>query len=73
MKAKVQKHGLINALRLEVKRHLSHCVPSKTPKICKRISTLEGYQAIEDIIINLAIRDQVSLGTAILSIETDIL
>ena len=73
MNEKKQNPGLVNALRLEVKRHLSHCVPSKTPKICKRISTLEGYQAIEDIIINLAIRDQVSLGTAILSIETDIL
>ena len=73
MKAKVQKHGLINALRLEVKRHLSHCVPSKTPKICKRISTLEGYKDVEDTIITIAIRDQVSLGTAILSVETDIL
>ena len=73
MKAKVQKHGLINALRLEVKRHLSHCVPSKTPKICKRISTLEGYKDVEDTIITISIRDQISLGTAILSLETDIL
>lgn len=59
-------------LRLAIKDELAQCTPGRAPKVCKYIRTLKGYRQVEEWIIEICLRDEVAIGTAILNIETEL-
>ncbi len=59
-------------LRLEIKRHLDKCNHRVLPGVCKAISTTEGYQRIEQRIIQMLIKEQITPSAAIAQIEMEL-
>lgn len=78
LKSKTSLNGLSGAskleqeLRLEIKRHLDKCKVTILPKVSKYISTVEGYRTIEQRIIQMVIREQITPSSAIAHIETEL-
>jgi hypothetical protein len=63
----------VEVLRLEIKRHLDKCDGSRTPKLCKRIGTEQGYLQVEELIIGICLGDGSTIQTAIVNLESDVL
>ena len=59
-------------LRLEIKRHLDKCKKAILPKVHQYIQRVEGYRTIEDRIIQMIIREQITPSAAIAHIETEL-
>jgi len=66
------QRNLIEQLRREIHLHLQQCDASHTPGVCVAIQTQAGYSRIENLIIDMAIAEGVSIGTAITTIETEL-
>lgn len=58
-------------LRLEIKRHLDKCNKQVLPKVCKIIESAKGYQVLEQRIISMVIKDQITPSAAISHIELE--
>lgn len=67
-----ENSGLERELRIAIKTELQNCSPSVTPKFCDLINTKDGYLKAEDMIINYAIRNQVSISAAIAHLEVEL-
>ena len=63
---------LSTELRLEIKRHLDKCTSEACPTIYKLVRIREGYTQIEERIIRMVIRDQITPGAAISQIEAEL-
>lgn len=63
---------LTRQLRIAIKKELDRCDKVATPKICERISTKEGYLAIEELIIKILLRDVITPGAAIAQLEMEL-
>lgn len=59
-------------IRLIVRQELQKCAPSATPKFCQLISTIDGYRKAEVLIIDFAIKNQVSISAAIAHLESEL-
>lgn len=63
---------LTNALRKAIMDRLDECSPDFTPKICKRISTKQGYRSIEKQIIEMIALEGMEIGPAIAQLEVEL-
>jgi hypothetical protein len=59
-------------LRMIIKGELRKCSPSVTPRFCEMIRSKEGYLKAESMIIDYAIRNQVSVSAAIGQLEMEL-
>ena len=55
MKKQPNTDDIERELRSAIQRELMRCDPDVTPNLCQRLRTLDGYRAVEDTIINMAI------------------
>lgn len=58
-----------NELRNAIKTELSKVQKKATPKVYEAISTESGYKSIEDMMINISIKENISLSASIPVIE----
>lgn len=68
----MKDNELEHRLRIEIKRELASCTPSVTPKFCEMKKTKEGYLKAEAMIIEFAIKNQVSISAAIGQLESEL-
>ncbi len=59
----------INKLKKLISLELKHCSAGNTPYVCNEKSTPEGYQKIEQLIINLIDNNGLTISQAIIEIE----
>jgi hypothetical protein len=59
-------------LRLRIKEELGRCDGGATPKVCGAISTLEGYLAIEAMVIGIVAQEGCAVGAAIANLEAEL-
>lgn len=59
-------------LRLLVRKELSKCSESVTPRFCEMIKTREGYLKAESLIIDFAIKNQLSISASIAQLEVEL-
>jgi len=71
-KKKINETALRKELRLMIREELAKCNANVTPNLCKRIGTKEGYQKVEDMVINYAIHNNMSIQSAISQIDTEL-
>lgn len=64
--------GLINALRLLVKRNLDRCDDIHNPKIMDLLRKKGGYLEVEEMVIRKMIRDHLTIGASIAQLETEL-
>ena len=62
----------LDSLRENIKIELDLCISADTPYVCLNIKTPEGYQKIEDLIIQKILTEQITIGQAIIAVETDL-
>ena len=70
--AKKNTKDLTQQLRLIIRDELSKCNEVVTPNICKRITTREGYKEVEDLVINYAIHNNMSVQSAISQLDMEL-
>ena len=58
-------------LKEQIKIQLSMCNDTDTPLVCANISTKEGYELVEDFIINQVIENGLSIGQSVLQYEME--
>lgn len=61
----------IDELRMLVRDALKECNPSATPNMYELIQTVDGYKKAEDMVINYAIKNQVSVSAAVSLLEAE--
>ncbi|MFY0689122.1 MAG: hypothetical protein JXQ90_18275 [Cyclobacteriaceae bacterium] len=64
--------GNIILLKKLIKIEMAKCDPDLWPKVCALQSTEEGYQKIESMIIQLAIKEAMPIGSVIALVEQDL-
>jgi len=61
---------LVHELRLEVKRVITQASPTTYPTIYARLQDVQGYQQVEDAIINYVLHNNVTPGAALAQLES---
>jgi len=57
-------------LRLLVRDALRECSAEATPNFFEMVKTASGYQKAEDMVINFAVKNQLSVTAAIAQLES---
>ena len=57
-------------LRLLVREALNNCSAESTPSFSEMIKTADGYKKAEDMVINFAVRNQITVTAAIAQLES---
>lgn len=70
-KLKLYPPDKIELLRTLIHDHLETCEPAKTPTICQMKSEKNGYQKVENEIIERIIRNGLTVSDAIIQIESE--
>ncbi|MBL6445691.1 hypothetical protein JMN32_05185 [Fulvivirga sp. 29W222] len=58
-------------LRSMIRVALQHCDRSVTPNFCQMLSSPESYKKAESMVLNYAIKNEVSIGAAISQLESE--
>jgi hypothetical protein len=64
--------GLVQALRLLVKRNLDRCDKVHTPKVKAILEKKGGYLMAEEMVIRKMIKDHLTIGASIAQLETEL-
>jgi hypothetical protein len=64
--------SVIEELKNNIRQELELCDPLGTPYICANIENKASYERIEQLIIKKVITAHVTIGEAIIAIETDL-
>lgn len=67
-----EEQRIEDELRLEIKRHLDKCNSEALPKVFERISSKDGYRQIEDMVIRMMVKEQITPGPAIAQLESEL-
>ena len=60
---------VILELKKQIASELEYCNPNDTPWLCAQISDKEGYDKIEQLIIELVCGEAMSISSSIVQIE----
>lgn len=63
--------ALEQELRLEVKRVIQTATPDAYPAVSARLVDVQGYQQVEDAVINVALHNAISFGSALALLESE--
>lgn len=59
-------------IRMIVKKEFQKCSPSVTPRFCEMIKSKEGYLKAEAMVIEFAIKNQISISASIAQLEMEL-
>jgi hypothetical protein len=64
--------GLVQALRVLVKRNLDRCDKIHTPKVMQLLTKRGGYLMVEEMVIRKMIKDHLTIGASIAQLESEL-
>lgn len=70
--SKKNQKDAVTQLRLLIREQLAKCNTITTPNICRRITTRDGYKEVEDLVLNYAAHNHMSVQSAISHLEGEL-